>query len=90
MKEMESNTKNKAAVQDQTPDSPVQTALTAPQANQAISLDAKPGQAFILNYQRIMQSTTYPSNLNDAQREQLKDFVAPGKMGRPPSYGQYS
>ena len=30
-----------------------------------------------------MQSTTYPSNLSDAQWEQLKNFVAPGKMGRP-------
>ena len=30
-----------------------------------------------------MQSKTYPSDLSDAQWEQLKDFVAPGKMGRP-------
>ena len=30
-----------------------------------------------------MQSTTYPSNLSDAQWEQLKNFVASGKMGRP-------
>ena len=31
----------------------------------------------------MMQSKIYPSDLSDAQWEQLKDFVAPGKMGRP-------
>ena len=30
-----------------------------------------------------MQTKTYPSDLSDEQWEQLKDFVAPGNMGRP-------